>query len=94
MEELVELSNMIDDVKEKFKDDEYLALMDKVKEVSDSLVNRHKIEELRGNLICNRHVKCNCSLSELIDYAIDEIIESQIYQRVLAKVMCERYLRI
>lgn len=94
MEELVELSNLIDDVKEKLKNDEYLALMDKVKDVSESLVNSKVVEQLRNVLLCPEHIKCVCDLSTLIDRAIDEIIQSHCYQRVLAKVMCERYLRI
>lgn len=94
MEELVELSNQIDDVKDKLKDDEYLALMDRIKNVSDSLVNNKVIEQLRNVLICPEHAKCVCDLTTLIDRAIDEIIQSHCFQKVLAKVMCERYLRI
>jgi hypothetical protein len=92
MEALGNLTNMIDEIKDKLTDDQYLTMMNHTKSVHEMIVSEVLLERIRSVTNCLEHgVFCVCNIDKRVEklYYDNQIIPNLL--RIIACQTGERY---
>lgn len=92
MDALAELSNQIDEIKDKLTDDQYVKMMDLTKKIHHHVLGEDTMETISHRYHCaSDGVFCNCDADKRVRFMINDIMEVPRLHKLVVELAADLY---